>query len=271
MSTEPAEMSFLGHFNELRKRLLIAVLALAVTTMASFAMSQYIAEFLAQPVGGLKALVSIEVTENLSAFMKISLLSGFVFALPVILYEVMAFIMPGLEPRERRWIWFVIPTATIFFVTGVAFAYFIMLPAALPFMLSFMGITTLPRPSNYFGFIINLLFWVGVSFETPLIIMVLARLGIVNARQLAKQWRIAIVVSAVLAAVITPTFDPVNMGILMIPLVLLYTISILFAAIAGAGRNKSQDLAEGEASPEDGLKKTTKSGKVKVKKPKRSK
>jgi sec-independent protein translocase protein TatC len=226
------DMTILGHFTELRKRLLVMVVALAVGVIASFAFSQKIAEYLSAPIGGLSAMSSIEVTENVSAFMKISLLSGVVLALPVLLFEVLAFIVPGLKPGERKWIWMVIPLATIFFVGGVAFTYYVMLPAALPFLLDFMGITTSPRPSNYFSFVLNLMFWVGVCFEMPLVVFVLARLGIVNVKGLLKQWRVAIIASAVLAALITPTPDPVNMGLMMIPLLGLYVVSILFAIFA---------------------------------------
>ncbi len=238
------KMSILGHISELRKRLLVAIIALAITTLASFAFSQQLAEFLAKPIGGLSAMSSIEVTENVSAFMKISLLCGAVLAMPVILYELLAFIVPGLKPNERKWIWFVIPIATAFFAGGVIFAYYVLLPTALPFLLSFMGVTTIPRPSNYFSFVLNLLFWVGVCFEMPLLIFVLARLGIVTAKTLLKQWRIAILVSAILAALITPTPDPVNMGLMMIPLVGLYFISILFAAFARKKRNSDDNVRE---------------------------
>jgi sec-independent protein translocase protein TatC len=245
MENNSEQMTFLGHINELRKRLLISIIALVVTTVASFAFSQKLAEILAKPIGGLAAMSSIEVTENLSVFMKISLLSGLILALPIILIELLGFIMPGLKPGERKWIWIVIPVGTLFFAGGVAFAYFVFLPSALPFLLNFMGITTIPRPNNYFDFILNLLFWVGVCFEMPLVVMVLARLGIVSAKTLLKRWRIAIVVAAVLAAFITPTSDPVNMGLLMLPLIGLYFISILFAAIAWkkrAGKVENESL-----------------------------
>jgi len=232
MTQDKNEMTVLGHFNELRKRLLVMIVALAVTVVASFAFSQKIAEYLAAPIGGLAAMSAIEVTENVTAFMKISLLSGVVLALPVLLYELLAFILPGLKPGEQKWIWMVIPMATVFFVGGVAFAYYIMLPTALPFLLDFMGITTSPRPSNYFSFVLNLMFWVGVCFEMPLVVFVLARLGIVNVKSLLKQWRIAFIASAILAAFITPTPDPVNMGLMMIPLLSLYLVSILFAVFA---------------------------------------
>lgn len=238
------EMSVLSHVKELRKRLLVAVIALLVTTVASFAFSQQIAELLAKPIGGLSVLESIDVTENVSVFMKISLLSGVILALPVIVFEILAFILPGLNPNERTWVWVMIPMATLFFVGGVLFAYFFLLPTALPFLLDFMGISTAPRPGNYFGFTLNLLFWVGVAFELPLVIFLLARLGIVTARQLIKQWRIAIVVIAIAAATITPTPDPVNMGLMMLPLTVLYLISILFASFAGRQRRKAQELNE---------------------------
>ncbi len=238
MAEEQSQMSLLGHINELRKRLLVCVIALALTTIASFAFSQKIASYLAEPIGGLQAMSSIDVTENMSAFMKISLLSGVIMALPVIFYQILAFIMPGLNPNERTWIWMAMPSAILFFVAGVAFAYFVMLPAALPFLINFMGISTSPRPKTYFSFVTNLMFWVGVIFEMPLLMYILARLKIVSAKSLVKQWRIALVVSAIVAALITPTADPVNMGLMMLPLFVLYLISILFAVIARRERNE---------------------------------
>jgi len=244
MSDEPSKMPLLSHINELRTRLLVCVIALAVTTILSFAFSQKIMGLLAKPIGGLTAMASIDVTENMAAFMKISLLSGVILALPVILYEILAFIMPGLNPNERSWIWMAIPSATIFFAAGVAFTYFIMLPAALPFLINFMGITTSPRPNTYFSFVGSLMFWVGVIFEMPLLMYVLARLKVVSAKSLVKQWRIALVVSAVVAALITPTSDPVNMGLMMLPLFALYLISILFAIIARRDRTPRKPMSK---------------------------
>lgn len=250
MDDDSNKMSFLSHINELRKRLLICVVALVITISLSFAFSQKIAEFLAQPIGGLSAMQSIDVTENVSAFMKISLLTGVVVAFPIILYEIAAFIMPGLTPKERKWIWLSIPLASLFFLAGVTFSYFFMLPTALPFLLNFMGIATAPRPSTYFGFVLNLMFWVGICFELPLIVFVLARLHIVSAKQLAKQWRVAILVCAVAAALITPTPDPVNMGLMTLPLLILYLISILFAYLAWRPQKPTADETESQEKSE---------------------
>ena len=242
MTEKESQMTLLGHINELRKRLLVCVIALALSTLASFAFSQKIAEYLAEPIGGLQSMASIDVTENMGAFMKISLLSGVILAIPVILNQVLAFIMPGLKQSERKWIWMAIPLATIFFVAGIAFAYFVMLPAALPFLINFMGIETSPRPKTYFSFVTNLMFWVGLIFELPLLMYILARLRIVTAKMLVKQWRVALIASAIVAALITPTADPVNMGLMMLPLFVLYLVSILFAVFAGYKSKEKENL-----------------------------
>jgi sec-independent protein translocase protein TatC len=121
------------------------------------------------------------------------------------------------------------------FAAGVAFTWFVMLPSAIPFLTNFMGITTQVRPENYFGFITRLMFWIGICFELPLVIMFLAKLKLVTAKQLLSGWRYAIVTMAVVAATVTPTVDPINMGLVMAPLMVLYIVSIALAAIVGRG------------------------------------
>lgn len=226
-------MSIWDHLNELRKRLFIGVVAMVVTSGLSFVFASQIIDILATPLGGMQNFLSIEVTENLGVFMRVSLLSGFIFAMPIMLYEILAFVMPGLTEEERRWVYLSIPFATILFLAGVSFSYFVMLPTAIPFLISFLGIKTTPRPSVYIDFVTGLMFWVGVVFEMPLVMFMLAKLGLVTANFLLKGWRYAIVIIAVAAAVITPTSDPINMGILMVPLIALYFMSVGLAAIAG--------------------------------------
>jgi len=227
-----ADLTIPEHLNELRQRLLRGLLAMIVAVLICFAFGERLIAILAYPIGGIDRLISIEVTENVSVFMRVSLLGGFILAFPYMLYEALAYIRPALEDHEWRGLLIAIPFATLLFVSGVLFAYFVMLPAALPFLISFIGITTTPRLSNYFSFVTGLLFWIGVSFETPLAVYLMARFRLVTAEVLAKQWRIAVVVIAVLAAFVTPTPDPVNMGLLMIPLLVLYGLSILMAKIA---------------------------------------
>jgi sec-independent protein translocase protein TatC len=225
----------LQHLDELRRRLFKAFFALIVTTGISFAFSQQMVEYLATPIGGIGKLVSIELTENIAIFMKVSLLGGFVLGMPVILYQILAFILPGLNKKERIWLIVLVPFATLLFAGGAAFTWFVMLPTAIPFLSNFMGITTQVRPENYFEFITRLMFWIGICFEMPLVIMFLAKLKFVTAKQLAGGWRYAIVVMAVIAAAVTPTVDPVNMGLVMAPLMGLYVISIALAALVGRG------------------------------------
>jgi sec-independent protein translocase protein TatC len=164
--------------------------------------------------------------------MRVALLAGFALALPYIAFELWLFIAPGLKPRSRVYGLIALPSTAILFILGMAFAYFIMLPTALPFLLHFMGITTIPRPSNYVTFVTGLMFWIGVAFEFPLVVFVLAEVGLVKAKQLKDQWRLAIVIIAVIAAVVTPTVDPINMSLVMAPMTILYFLSVGLAYFA---------------------------------------
>lgn len=228
----------LEHLDALRKHLLRAVIALAITTSLSFSFAAQVLDFLAQPVGGIEALQAIEVTESISAFMRVSIMSGLVLAFPYIFLEFFLFANPGLRKRERVFVLSSVPVAMLLMVAGMAFAYYIMLPAALPFLLGFMGIQTIPRPANYIRFVTGVMFWIGVSFQFPLIIYAMARIGWVKARALAKGWRIAVVGIAIFAAAVTPTVDPVNMGLVMAPMIVLYTLSIGLARIAEGTRRR---------------------------------
>ncbi|MGA9396816.1 MAG: twin-arginine translocase subunit TatC [Anaerolineaceae bacterium] len=230
---EPAkEMTIWDHLEELRKRLLVAVLALLTATGVSFFFAPRLIDILAVPVGGMENLHVIRVTENISVTMKISLLGGVILAMPVIVYELLIFVLPGLHKNERKWIYFAVPAASLLFLGGVLFAYWIMLPVAIPFLVSFLKTQSDIILSDYIDFVTNVLFYIGLSFEMPMIIFILAKLKLVTAKALLKQWRIAIIVIAAIAAVATPTTDPVNMAILMVPLFFLYWLSVLLAALA---------------------------------------
>lgn len=232
MKKDPTRMTLMDHLEELRHRLLFAVAALAIATLGSLFFTDQLIQLLATPIGSLQNLQSIEVTENISVFMRVGLLSGLVLAMPVILYELMAFILPGLKPTEKRWVYFTIIFGSLLFLAGIAFAYFVMLPASLKFLIEFLGVETKPRLSNYINFITNLLFWMGLAFQTPLIIFALAKFNLVSADTLAKKWRYGLVIIAILAAIITPTVDPINMVLLMAPLLFLYWLSVLLAFLA---------------------------------------
>jgi sec-independent protein translocase protein TatC len=220
------------HLNELRIRITKAFIGVVVAVIASFIFAEQILAVLAAPAGGLDALQAIQVTETMSAFMRISLISGLIIAFPWVLYHILAFIMPGLEPQERKWVFIGLPSVTVLFLSGVAFTYFIMLPTAVPMLLTFLGVQTVPTVSDYINFVTAMMFWVGIAFLSPLVAFILSKLNFLFWKDLAKQWRIAIVVIAVAAALITPTGDPINMGLLMLPLTFLYGLSIVLARLA---------------------------------------
>ena len=226
------EMSIWDHVSELRARLLKGMGVLVLTTLVSiFFLGEKFIAILAIPTGGLQALQAIDPTESWGVYMRVSILAGFILALPVIVYQLIAFIVPGLLDNEKRWLLYAVPTATLLFIAGAAFSYFVMLPAAIPFLSGFL-VKSNWRVSTYIEFVTNLLFWIGMSFEMPLLIFVLAKFNVVNAPMLLKQWRYAVVIIALLAAAITPTIDPINMGLLMAPLFMIYLLSIGFAAVA---------------------------------------
>ena len=227
--------------NALRRHIFRAVLFLTVTTAFSFLYAQKILEMLSKPLlGGANALNVIDVTEPIGVFMRVSLLTGFTLALPYILLEILLFIGEGLRRKTRLFlVLFVLPFSTILFICGMAFAYFIMLPVAVPFLLNVLQFQTTVRASSYINFVTNVMFWLGTVFEFPMVIFVMARLGWIRAKALAHQWRLAMVLIAVLAALITPTVDPVNMAIVMGPMMLLYFLSIGLAYIAQPKQNVS--------------------------------
>lgn len=219
------------HLEELRRRLMVSAAAILVGTVIAFLFTGIVIEFLAQPVGGREGLQAIELTENLGVYMRTALTLGAVLAMPIIVYQVIAFVVPGLTDSERKVLFLALPLVVLSFLAGAAFAYFVMLPVAIPFLVSFGGIPTTPRPKDYIGFITRVVFWVGVAFETPLVIALMARIGVISPAQLRSGWRVAMIIIAVVAAMITPTIDPVNMLIVMGPLVGLYLLSIFLAGI----------------------------------------
>ena len=125
-----------------------------------------------------------------------------------------------------------VPLGVILFLVGAGFSSLVMLPNAIPFLVQFYGPEVLPKWKDYVDFVTSLIFWTGISFEMPLIAFVLSKMGLISAKILIDGWRVALVVIAVAAAIITPTGDPVNMALLMIPLLILYLLSILLAALA---------------------------------------
>lgn len=226
-------MTLLDHVRELRDRLFKAVIALMLGAAVGLFFAERIIQILLGPYGARPLLVTSP-TSSLTNVFTVALTVGMILALPVILYQILAFIFPGLMPNERKWILVGLPFGFVLFVLGSSFAFFVMLPAAVGFLTGiFPSVFKYDlTPDEYIPFVAGVMFWMGVAFEMPLIIFILAKANVINARVLQKQWRWAVVIIAVLAALITPTPDPINMSIVMVPLLLLYVFSIFMAKLA---------------------------------------
>lgn len=225
-------MQILGELEEIRKHLLRSVVALVITTGISFYFAKDLLEILAAPMGGLSALYAPSLTDPVGVFMTVSFVSGAVFAIPYIAFEAWLFIAPGLMPPARKLGLIAIPLALVFFLSGVAFTYWVMLTPAVDFLRTFLNIQQNTSAVGYISLVTSLMFWVGVAFEFPLVIWALSAMGLVKPKMLLEHWRIAIIVIAVIAAMITPTVDPVNMGLVMAPMIVLYFLGILFSYMA---------------------------------------
>ncbi|MEJ2208906.1 MAG: twin-arginine translocase subunit TatC [Anaerolineae bacterium] len=230
---EQGVMPLMEHLKELRNRLIRAFLALAITTGVSFFFVKQVLQFLIAPMGDTMPQV-LKPTEALGNYMKVALICGVTLAMPVIVYQIARFVAPGLTKQEKRWLFVLVPGATLCFVAGAAFAYFVMMPAAIPFLQGFLAdvVEQNWQLSEYLSFVTNLLLWIGIAFELPLFVFFLAKLGLVNAEMLSRNRKYAIVGIAVVAAVITPTVDPLNMALVMGPLIVLYELGVILAKLA---------------------------------------
>lgn len=245
LASEPeARAGFWDHIEELRMHLFRMLIGLAIGVGISFYFTVPLMEYLSSPVGGLEKLQAIQVTEEIGVFMRVALTSGIALMLPYIAFEIWLFAAPGLRAKEKKNTLFGIPLATILFLGGMAFTFYVLLPSALPFLGGFTDIAQNWTAGEYFSFITGLMIWIGIFFEFPLVIYLLTSIGVVQPTALRKQWRLAIVVIAIIAAAVTPTIDPVNMGLVMLPMSLLYFISIGMSYIAYAGRRKSMQQME---------------------------
>jgi len=229
---ELSKMSIVEHLSELRDCLIKSVLALLAGMVISLAFTPRLMEFLIAPMGG-RQPISLKPTETIIIYFKVALVCGAILAMPVIIYQMLRFILPGLTEAEKKYLRIIVPGASMLFAGGVAFATFVMVPFAIKYLQSFLADIIQPTYSidYYISFVTTLMFWVGVIFETPLIIAFLARIGIISPQMLSRNRKYAIVLMAILAAMITPTPDPVNMMLVMAPLVVLFEVGVILAKL----------------------------------------
>jgi sec-independent protein translocase protein TatC len=255
-----AEMPFLDHLEELRRRILKSLAALMVGVIIAFAViTKYkVVQFLAKPVlpfleGGQEGgqLVYTHPADAFKIVMGLSFALGLIFALPVVLWQLWAFVSPGLYRHEKRVIVPMIFFATLLFLGGVALSYLVILPLTLRFLLSFQSDVFAPfiTASGYFGMATTMSLAFGAVFELPIIILALTALGIVTPKILHRFRRHALIVCVVLAAFITPGGDPISLAAMSIPLYLLYEFSVVVSeVIYRLQRRKAAKAARDEAA-----------------------
>ena len=232
-SSPDREMTILEHLQELRTRLIITGIAIVVGMAVSAVFLTWpVITLLSEPAGG--KLEALRPTETFVTYFKVALVTGAALAMPVIVWQALLFVLPALHSHERRYLYIAVPFITLAFVGGLAFGFFIVIPSAIRFLTGFGGdvIAQTWSIEEYLTFITTLLFWIGLSFETPIVIFFLAKLGVVNPRSLGHFRRYALVGALVAAAIITPTPDPFNQALVAIPMYLLYELGVLMARFA---------------------------------------
>ena len=239
------DLTLRGHLEELRHRLFIAALGTVAGTIIAFIFHRQILAFLTRPAGDTQLIVTA-VTENLGIAMKVSFMGGFIIALPLLIYQAVMFASPGLTPRERRYLFLSLPGMTLMFVSGVAFGNYLLIPPTMTFLLGFNADIAAPfiTIGNYINLTVNLLFWMGVVFETPMLMFILAKLRLMRHTTFSRWRGIAVVMAFVLGAMITPTIDPIIQSFVAVPIILLYEAGIWLAWLARRGeKEESTDKA----------------------------
>jgi sec-independent protein translocase protein TatC len=245
------KMGFIEHMEELRRRIIVMFLALGVAVCVGYAYSWQILDFLKKPGARVGIPLNLYYQSVLEPFMvrfKIAMYAALVMALPVILYEILAFVAPALKKREKRVMNRALLSIIVFFILGMAFCYFYILPIGLKWLVGQAGnhVSPVLMAGQYVGLVALLLVGIGLSFETPLLVWLSVRLGIVTPKKLHKNWRWAIIIILVFAAVITPDWNPVTMMLVAVPMFILYEASI-FVASLGRKKAKTRKKAAPEA------------------------
>jgi sec-independent protein translocase protein TatC len=246
------EMSLFEHIKELRQRLFRAVIALVIGTLIASTFADTLVTLLVRPLnssGEAARVVVLDPTEAPIIYFKIAIAAGFGMALPYILYQIYGFIAPGLYPNERSVILFSVPAVIVFFLLGALFTLQVLIPISLPVLMGFLGEVVEPTYSleKYTSFVTTLVVWMGLIFQTPLLVYVIARLGLLSHKQLTSARRIVWFLAAIFAAVVTPTTDPVTLLLVTGPFITLYEVGILLARVAIRQRNKYAEARENES------------------------
>jgi len=226
---DESQMTLMEHLIELRTRLIWICSSLVITTVAALIFYDPLVTFVTSTARTMGVTLQfINPLDSVGIIFRVCFTVGTAMSLPIIIYQIIAFAAPGLYPNEKRNLILTVPAILVLFAIGAIFAFYVLLPVAIGFLAGLLqGVAEQQWAADrYLNFVTRLVFWIGVAFEMPLVIAILARMGLVSGPALLRVWRQAIVVIAIIAAAITPTVDPVNMSIVMIPLILLFFGSV---------------------------------------------
>ena len=225
-TTTNGSMSIIAHLTELRKRLIRSLIAIGIGSCVAYYFIEDIMHILTGPAG---KLYYMQPAEAFFTYIKVAVFVGFLLALPIVLYQIWRFILPALIGMERYLISVIVPISLILFMAGLAFSFFFVMPAGIKFLMGFSTEELQPMFSlkQYFDFVIAFLLPFGFIFEMPLAIILLAKVGIINSKFLAKQQRLVIFLTFVIGAIISPTPDVFSQSMIAIPMILLYEISYI--------------------------------------------
>lgn len=248
------KQTIIEHLEDLRKSLIISVVAILVAAMFSFYYSEEILTIIMAPLSALNEdLVVTGVTEAFFVKFKLSFLAGFILAFPIVVVAVWRFIKPALYPNERKYVYILFPVTICLFVGGILFAYFGILKLVLNFFIYISGenLETMFKVDQYVSFVLAFTIPFGIIFELPVIVFFLSKLGVVTYEWLAKNRKYALLVIVILAAAFTPGPDPISQVFMAVPVYLLYEISIWVAKIARPSEKRKAELAAKKAVREE--------------------
>lgn len=225
-------MTYLQHLEELRRRIIVSVIALVVAVAVAWIFAWDILNILKHPAGNI-TLHYMSPMEPFLVRFKLAMFGGVLLALPVILFEVLGFASPALKRRQQGYTIMVLIMIVVFFAVGVAFGYYYIMPAGIKWLLGVAGQQMKPIMSagQYVTFSGWFMLGLGVSFETPVFIWMLVALGVLTPQQLQQHWRGAVIAILLVAAIITPDWSPVTMTLVAVPMMILYAVSILLARL----------------------------------------
>lgn len=243
--TDEQRFTLLEHLSELRKRLVRMMLSVAAATAVTGYFVDHLFHFLVRPIlphlPEPKKLIVVSPIEQVVAYLKIAVISGVFLAAPALLYQIWAFIAPGLYPREKKFVLPFIFFGTLFFIGGAAFGFYLFLPMTFEFLVGVLPVDVMPQYTveKYFSLVTHLLLAMGIIFEMPLVLGMLSLAGIVSHAQLKKFRRYNVVIAFLVSAFLTPTVDPYSQTLMAAPLIVFYEVGLIFAWFTDRRRARS--------------------------------